>query len=373
MSDTVQYSKKKKPFFILLMATIPVLLLVAGFLGVEKYYSSQWYFPGSFVRYFQPVDSLEINDEMITDSLGIQTANPVHYRNNTDFINSGYRINDHGFRSDEFLPYSEQDSTAKTILFLGDSHTWGASANPITECFVDLINRTEYVTFNTGIPGGDPAQYWVVAKKYIPYLRPKFCFLVFDGSNDVMWFRRDPKPFIPLDYWTNAGIIDAWKSQWIENSEGDYFKSAQEAYDYFIEAYTLFGKDASAIARLCSKSVILTAAYKKLTGWQDPQHKVSRPDKPCSDYYLDKIDSLCKAYNIPLQIFLIPDMDEFTNDIAAYESLYPGLFVNHKVLIPQDVTPEDYVPDEYHFDNKGHRKMADFMLEYLKKPDSLPE
>jgi len=53
------------------------------------------------------------------------------------------------------------------ILFLGDSFTWGASAKPITNCFVDIVTRRGYLTFNTGIPGTGLNQYVYIAEKYI--------------------------------------------------------------------------------------------------------------------------------------------------------------------------------------------------------------
>ena len=57
-------------------------------------------------------------------------------------------------------------------MFLGDSYTWGSSARPITESFVDLVKRAGYCTFNFGIPGTDPCQYAALAEKWLPLLHP---------------------------------------------------------------------------------------------------------------------------------------------------------------------------------------------------------
>jgi hypothetical protein len=59
-------------------------------------------------------------------------------------------------------------------FFLGDSFTWGASAEPISKCFVDLVGNAGYLIFNTGIPGTKPNQYTYIAEKYIPILKPDF-------------------------------------------------------------------------------------------------------------------------------------------------------------------------------------------------------
>ena len=125
---------------------------------------------------FNPVDTLRVENYFYTNGEGILVADSGFWaREHID-------INEDGFRSPSF---SRLDSTKRKVMFIGDSFAWGKSAEPLTgHCFVDLVrNETGYEVINLGIPGADPAQYYELAMKYIPLLKPDVVFVMFFMGN----------------------------------------------------------------------------------------------------------------------------------------------------------------------------------------------
>jgi hypothetical protein len=92
---------------------------------------------------------LQACDMFETDEHAIFKANP-----NFDFSRiprfRGVRINPSGFRGPDFVPTG---STTTSVLFIGDSFTWGGAAMPIPgNCFVDIVAGRGYHVWNAGIP-----------------------------------------------------------------------------------------------------------------------------------------------------------------------------------------------------------------------------
>lgn len=123
--------------------------------------------------------------------------------------------NEDGFRSIAFKPYS---GNRKKVLLIGDSFTWGNSAQPLNNCFADELLSKGYVVYNTGISGADPGQYLTIAKQYIPLLQPDYVVTNFYLGNDILcksidakfyYFSRTVIPYQPFQYLTNAGNLNA--------------------------------------------------------------------------------------------------------------------------------------------------------------------
>ncbi len=140
---------------------------------------------------FKPVDTLRVDNYFYTNKEGILVADSTYW------ARQQIGINEDGFRSPSF---SKLDSCKKKVLFIGDSFAWGKSAEPLTgNCFVDLVRKeTGCEVINLGIPGADPAQYYELAKKYIPTLKPDVVFVMFFMGNDLMTEDRKVIPWPPV-------------------------------------------------------------------------------------------------------------------------------------------------------------------------------
>jgi hypothetical protein len=223
----MQYNRNQKWFFLhphlanlILFLVTTVLALFVAELALRSSGKTPGYVPRYSNRAFRPVNQLKVNRSFLTDDEGVFKANPKYE------WSAEYQINSDGFRSVEFKQY---ETTRTKILFLGDSFTWGGSANPITNCFVDIVRRRGYLTFNTGIPGTGPTQYAYIAEKYVPLLKPDIVAVTFYMGNDL----KPPDPMLPyknLYHITNAG----WLSAFDEN--GNYMVPL-DAYNLYFAKY----------------------------------------------------------------------------------------------------------------------------------------
>jgi hypothetical protein len=190
---------------VIILCTIEIILRYFGFL------------PGT--AFFRYVDKLVVYDTFYADCNGILRANQDSKR-----WNFPYQINSDGFRSPEF---KKGNGNKLSILIIGDSFAWGKSANPITNCFADLIRNEGYDVFNAGIPAVGPTQYLAIAKIYIPKLKPDYVIISLFLGNDLL---EKPDPMLPyhnLFFETNAGMIKGY-------DEKNNPLSAQDSYYYYI-------------------------------------------------------------------------------------------------------------------------------------------
>lgn len=92
------------------------------------------------------------------------------YKNNKPLLPT-YKRNEYGFRSDEFF---KTDS----FIALGDSNTYGAYQYEERTWPFYLAESLGIKSFNLGVPGASIAQCYVILKKYISLIRPKYVFLL---------------------------------------------------------------------------------------------------------------------------------------------------------------------------------------------------
>jgi len=274
-------------------------------------------------------------------------------------------FNQEGFRS---IPFRDITTERPKVLLIGDSFTWGESADPIYNCFADRLAARGYLVYNTGVPGIDPVQYYATAKKYIPLLHPDIVIVNFYMNNDIIYRKR------PIDenfeYITNAG---------------DYFAdplkktlSAKEAYNFYKKLY--FIPNTGIFNQLCSQTVISSLLWGRLFKWDLVTHGPLKryeetPQKrtPVSEYYLQQIKALTQTHNAKWLLAVIPGCYRSssiteTNKVRLDKKTIDKTFQNLTISFPRNLTAEDYVSHQSHFNNKGHRKHADFLQ---RKIDSL--
>lgn len=299
---------------------------------------------------FDPVDSLVEQKQFYTDESGIYKAYRPYWE---DY---GYYINQDGFRGREFKTH---DSGSLKLLHIGDSFTWGSHAKPIDSCFVDLLDQdSRFTSYNTGIPGTDPAQYLLVAETYIPRLKPDFVLVYFYLANDLMDEYREIKPDVDLYYQTNAGWLPAFYKD-------EYFSSPKESYRFIESRYVIKGSFNKLMARTAVGTFALSLPLRieEYTTWK----KKVKGNIP--NHYLKKIKTMADEHGTRLLIFVIPssyaDLNkEFEANRKAYVlHNYPNLFrglEENTFIFP--VKPEHYheMPDG-HFNNSGHRVASEFI------------
>lgn len=156
-------------------------------------------------------------------------------------------INKDGFRSIAFKHYS---NSKPKILLLGDSFTWGHSTTVKSNCFSDILLANGFVVYNTGISATDVAQYHAIAEKYIPVIKPDIIIVNFFLGNDIMYHKREIKPYTPISYHTNGGHLMA-------DLLRTHFETPQKAYSFYLHIGEI-PKNQNVINDLMAKTVVST-------------------------------------------------------------------------------------------------------------------
>ena len=104
--------------------------------------------------------------------------------------------------------FTKKYPNKKRILMLGDSTTYGASADQ-GKGFIDLLNKAylqeNIIFFNTGVGGYGQNHQLAVLRKYYNSIEPDLVILNFQTINDFL------DNIMPLDTWT------AFPTEWISN------------------------------------------------------------------------------------------------------------------------------------------------------------
>ncbi len=324
---------------VLLLPTVLVLLeLLLREAGVQPSFS----FPC-------PVKELEIYNKFYTDGEGIFRANP-------DFPwQKECEVNSEGFRTPEF---AEPVAGGRTVMFLGDSFTWGITAKPINHCFVDRVRAAGYRAVNLGIPGTGPNQYAVLAEHYVPRIKPDIVATVIYLRNDISHY---PDPMVPnhnLYHITNAGWL--WGFDGFDTEMKPI--SAEEAY-------------AQAFGKSYSKAYMRHLAGKTVLGsrvWMFFDHstpfKLGPNISHRTDYAIEAIQTIrriSQEHGAHFMLFIIP-----VNPILERKwnqlDIHLPLFADFNPLVPKGLTAMHYeaLPGD-HFNNTGHALYADFILEHI--------
>lgn len=340
-----------------LLGNTMLFLLLIGIVELGLRFTN--YQPGNLTpnwANFEPVDSLIEYHHFYTDSNGLIVANKTYF----DTIHID--INSDGFRTPE---WKSIDTSKKTDLFIGDSFTWGLSANPVTACFVDLVrNQSSNNIVNLGIPVADPLQYSELAKKYIPKIKPQQVFVMFFLGNDIMQNDRIITPNKPLYFYTNAGAMLA--------SDGNRtFASAREAYQYYsAEKYFLL-HPTTVFQKVASKSALFSLFYAFYLRWvEKQQYNKSTEAMTFTKKHLYQIVKQCKANQSNLHIVVIPEQKEADKDSTYFKNRYRTLFADATlgpyVFLPSGINKTHYTPyPDAHLNNAGHQFYAKQILGLL--------
>jgi hypothetical protein len=314
-------------------------------------------------------------NKYLTDNEGVFKAN-VNYNWQKDNIT----INSDGFRCTKEFKYYNSGKTK--ILFLGDSFTWGCYADPLDNCFVDLLEKKGYMTFNTGIPGVGPNQYAFLAEKYVPVLKPDYVMVMICMANDI---NDKPDPMLPNKYFyydTSIGLISGFDGEGKpltldaaieltqrggnipEVKKGEMFFDFKVIIKKVVAASLVGERLYTGLSRLKSKLIFLC---QKDTMKNDATQKVALSANSTlidKNRYvinsLKRIKTVCENNNAKFMLFLLPVNsceETIYNSIKTNITIFDGF----NPLFPKDFMDGDY-SNFGHFNNRGHAKYANFIV-----------
>ncbi|MEZ5002434.1 MAG: hypothetical protein R2730_05295 [Chitinophagales bacterium] len=294
------------------------------------------------------IQQLEHSDQLLDD------ADSAYL----DYVKKPF--NQDGFRSVAFKNYT---SEKVKVLLIGDSFTWGMSANPFYASFADQLAARGYLVYNAGISSTDPAQYSSIYKKYHAVLNPDITIInVFEG-NDLMDFYRNPKMGEPHEHVTNGGF-------YVSNPEGKYL-NAEDAYVYYVKSVKI--PKTNLVNRIAAKTAISSLAWYAFYGKKGHSYgsNLSHEEKAeISHHYLGIIDSIANSNKELVVYALIPDVNSNYNKgrkiKAAEPKIIDPLFENMEYYEPNDLIDSDFNLPDIHFNNSGMKKYADFLDEIIK-------
>lgn len=349
-------------------------LLITTSLLVVVLVSVEWGLRSLGYSYTRKPDKLVIEDTFFINEQGLFVANPSSVKH------SGLGINQEGFRSPDF-DLSETDGKEKNaVMLIGDSFTWGATANPISQSFADLVRAQGYRVYNLGIPGMGPMQYRRLAETYIPRLRPDVVVVGFYLGNDFLDAQWEPPAGRPPYY-----VLESvgWITPFDE--AGNYIDSVDEAYEHF---HNKFGHTRRFLRETAIGTLMIKAYRAGMAWFYQRQRRVGKMETawaassgvergmPDSDYVaelkkryapayraLGDVQAIAEKYGARFYTMAIPALGsgclssrDFTLEVQQellkdLHPFYPGLSSEHYTGIP-----------DCHFNNEGHRITAEALL-----------
>jgi len=295
---------------------------------------------------------LECVNSFYTDHEGFFKANADYFANSKNKRNIW--INRDGFRGN---PFESVKTSRPKILLIGDSFVWGASADPFTNSFADLLGSAGYHVYNAGIPGTDPQQYAMIAEKYTARLKPDIVAVCVYLGNDV---RKSPLLMAPnqnLHYDTNYGFLLGY------DDSGRFFKDAGEAFSYLKKRKC--GDVSGPVDYFIYKTVIGKGIKSAVTR-ENRGPNFDGTKKWVRDS-LQRIQDTCDKNGTKCIFFIIPFLNQdFQKNKSIQKNLH--LFAGFSHYYPENLGKSDYCkPPNNHLNNPGHKKYADFMIRVLKQ------
>jgi len=298
-------------------------------------------------------EKLVVYDAFFTDQEAIFKANPKFDFNILFPRNGRYTINAEGFRGNEF---KREDSGKTTILLVGDSFVWGYGAKPIRKSFTDLLQDAGYHAYNGGIPGTDALQYLKIVKKYVPLLKPKIVAICMFLGND---FNATPHPVQDgkrLHFISNFGFLLGY-----DNRSGRYFRDAGESFSFLKKRYC--GCFSSPQEYFLYRTILGRLAYAATSR----KAKMFEPDTGRKWIWasLKQMRRICEENGAAFMVFLIPTPRK-AERAADFAKANAALFNDFHWHYPRNLKMSDYHrPPDGHFNNQGHRKFADLLIQTL--------
>ena len=266
----------------------------------------------------------------------------------------------------------------KKVLVLGDSFTWGASADK-GYGYIDLTSnhfRSNKVAFyNTAIAGYGQNNQLAILKDGIRELKPDLVILGFYTGNDFS------DNLTPVDrfFSTNKG----WYARYNFSISGEKIYVKKRTDDELLqliklsECYNIDVKNSVKTflyqTRLGS---ILFLAYRKIrfSPYNFSQNTDSDIYYSVTRDYLIKIRDLCLKAKVPLKIVVIPDYSNSTpsnfrpsKNYIKFLSLANEINLDYLDPFPKLIYSDYKGPFDDHWNNSGHKKMSQILIKGINK------
>jgi lysophospholipase L1-like esterase len=274
------------------------------------------------------------------------------------------RINEYGMTSEyEFTADSLPDDSYR-ILVLGDSFTWGASAD-FGQGWVDVMARdvptdTPVIVWNAAMPGTGTAQAIITAQNLLPIMQPQLVILGFHTGNDFA------DNLYPYDRFINVFAEDgssATVQQYSFNAFGQPFRETDAVIYYRANGYTVSSATGwrarmDEWLRSTRLGTLLVGAYRVIT-WD-------ATNLPPTQALLEELHSLVTEQGSQLLVVIIPEQ----NDTRSPTPKHGGaLTVLEAANIPfVDTLPALAASDfentnaaDKHLNNAGHGTIGQMM------------
>jgi hypothetical protein len=304
-----------------------------------------------------------------------------------------------GFRDSSVYKVSEV-SKHKRILFLGDSHT-EAVGIPFQQSFFGILQKEalkkDIDLLNGSAVSYSPKIHFLKAKYLIENKKLKvneiWCFIdISDLQNELAYEKFQPSyPSLfqeskdgwlrflkthSITYYTISNIIDKRKFDAF-SSAVDAFNQEKEnsPFNNTVELYSVFFKDFS------DKEMLRNPEFHGVSQWIYDSSFIKIADKglQLGMDNISRLNELCKRYNITLKLSVHPWQlqvmkqdtcnyyvkrwkDYCRNNHIDFINLFP-VFINGEN--PVTVTRRDYIPNDNHWSESGHLRVAHFLGKYI--------
>lgn len=329
---------------------------------------------GSLIDDFKVQDHPVFEPRFVVDSNGINYLLP-----NTAALMLGTVVNPQGFRSSvnytrETIDSLRKATGKKIVMIIGDSFVEGCCADTVTNSFPDLLEKnSKYIVLNMGIAGTDPLQYKLIAQKFVKLLKPDIVVTAVYFGNDIISFKRNPAPGVPLTFpFKDNKWIYSVAPNHLSRKLNYSFKSAEEAYRFYIENYTLHGENRNWLEKTIKYSVCFSKLYLAVQHqwlnytWRKENPGLKVDANQILYEYLKEIKTVCER-NSSKPVFVgIPAPREVSEDM---QEKYKDVFKDIRYYTPNTLTANDYdgMDMSNHLNNGGHAKYAVFLASVIEK------
>ncbi|MBI3519110.1 MAG: SGNH/GDSL hydrolase family protein [Bacteroidetes bacterium] len=368
--EEIPESKKKKRKRI----KIQFLIFISLFILLEIILRLCGMVPGNLIDDFKVQENPTYEPRFYADENGIN-----YIIKDATTLMLGTVINNQGFRSRiNYTPQTvdsiRKATNKKIVMIIGDSFVEGCCADTVTNSFPDLISRQgRYIILNMGISGTDPLQYKLVAQKFVPLLKPDLVVTAFYFGNDILNLKRIPEPNVPLTFpFKDNKWIFAIAPNHLSGKTNYNFKSAEEAYRFYVNNYTLHGENRNWFEKIIKHSVCFSKIYLATQHqWLQRKWAKSHPGYTVNANQiaydnLNTIKAECVKDSSNYLFVGIPAPTEATENL---KEKYKSVFNDIEWYSPDNLTKEDYdgMNMSNHLNNAGHKKYADFLTELIDK------
>jgi lysophospholipase L1-like esterase len=287
-----------------------------------------------------------------------------------DSVDRVCRVNEYGLSSEHEFTADSLPEDSYRILVLGDSFTWGASAD-YGQGWVDILERelqatTPVIVWNAAMPGTGTSQAILTARNLLPIMQPDLVILGFHSGNDFA------DNLYPYDRFINVFAADGSSipvQQYSIGENGEPFRETDAVIQYRANGYTVssvsgMGARVDELLRSTRLGTLLIGAYRVAT-W----HSYHIPP---TQALLEELQQLVAASGSELHVVIIPEEHDTLNPGQKYRA---AVSVMDNVNIPYiDTLPvlaiadfQNENPDNKHLNNAGHVKVGQVVVDYVQQ------